>query len=152
MTGSSDAQIRPLQPADRPAWETLWTAYLKFYETSVPSVVYDTTFNRLLGADQQDFHCLIAEVAGKPVGLAHYVFHRHCWRVENVCYLQDLYADAAVRGQGIGRKLIECVYAAADANGSQNVYWMTNQDNKTARQLYDRVGQVSTFIKYQRPA
>ena len=151
MIGSIDAQIRPLRPADRPAWETLWSAYLQFYEESLPSTTYGTTFTRLLGADQQDFHCLIAEVAGHPVGLAHYMFHRHCWRVENVCYLQDLYADPAVRGQGIGRKLIEAVYAAADANGSPNVYWMTNQDNQTARQLYDRVGQVSNFIKYQRP-
>ena len=94
---------------------------------------------------------MIAEVDSKPVGLAHYLFHRHCWRSENVCYLQDLYAAPSVRGMGIGRQLIEAVYAAADAEGAPNVYWLTQDDNKTARQLYDRIGQPTNFIKYQRP-
>jgi GNAT superfamily N-acetyltransferase len=69
-----------------------------------------------------------------------------------VCYLQDLYADPAVRGTGIGRKLIEAVYAAADAAGAPAVYWLTQDDNATGRRLYDRVGQLTNFIKYQRPA
>ncbi len=149
MTGST---IRPLRQSDRPHWERLWTGYLEFYKTSVPAAVYDTTFARLLGDDPQDFHGLIAEVEEKPVGLVHFVFHRHCWRIENVCYLQDLFADPNMRGQGIGRKLIEGVYAAADTAGVQNVYWMTSEDNHVGRRLYDRVGQVSNFIKYQRPA
>ncbi|WP_373636581.1 N-acetyltransferase family protein [Yoonia sp. BS5-3] len=152
MAGSVNAHIRPLRPGDKQAWEKLWRAYLEFYKTSLPAEVYETTFNRLLGDDDRDFHCLIAEVAGTPVGLVHYLFHRHCWRIENVCYLQDLYADQSVRGQGIGRQLIEAVYAAADAAGAPNVYWLTQEDNHTARQLYDRVGANSNFIKYQRPA
>lgn len=110
------------------------------------------TFNRLLDDDIQDLCGLIAEVNGKPVGLVHFLYHRHCWRVENVCYLQDLYADPAVRGQGIGRKLIEAVYAAADVAGAPAVYWMTQEDNAVGRRLYDRVGKVTNFIKYQRPA
>lgn len=150
MTGRT-AIIRPLQESDQTAWAALWTAYLDFYETSVSSKVYDTTFARLVGDTAEDFHCMIAEVDSKPVGLAHYLFHRHCWRSENVCYLQDLYAAPSVRGMGIGRQLIEAVYAAADAEGAPNVYWLTQDDNKTARQLYDRIGQPTNFIKYQRP-
>jgi GNAT superfamily N-acetyltransferase len=76
-------------------------------------------FERLLGDDPQDFSGLIAEVDGRPVGLTHYVFHRHGWRVENVCYLQDLYADPEVRGRGVGRALIEAVYAEADARDAR---------------------------------
>lgn len=144
--------IRPLLPSDRAAWQDLWTGYLSFYETTLAPEVFDTTFSRLLGHDPQDFSAVVAEVDGKLVGLAHYVFHRHCWRVENVCYLQDLFADPAARGMGIGRALIEAVYAAADAADCPAVYWMTQQDNATARQLYDRIGTLTPFIKYQRPA
>ncbi|SFR41154.1 Ribosomal protein S18 acetylase RimI [Yoonia tamlensis] len=143
--------IRPLRSSDRPAWETLWTGYLTFYKTSLPSNIYDTTFARLIGEDSQDYSCLLAVQDDQPVGLAHYLFHRHCWRVENVCYLQDLFAAPHVRGTGVGRQLIEAVYAAADAAGAPNVYWMTQQDNHTGRQLYDRVGSLTDFIKYQRP-
>ena len=61
---------------------------------------------------------LVAERDGQLVGLAHYLFHRHCWRIEDVCYLQDLYVDPEARGTGLGRALIEAVYARADAAGA----------------------------------
>ena len=152
MTDTTPLTIRPLLAQDEPIWRKLWNGYLTFYKTTLPETVYDSTFARLLGDDPQDYSCLIAEKGGVPVGLVHYLFHRHCWRIENVCYLQDLYADPAVRGTGVGRKLIEAVYAEADKAGSRNVYWMTQDDNQTGRQLYDRVGQLTNFIKYQRPA
>ena len=152
MTVPAQTTIRPLRPTDEAAWRVLWTDYLTFYKTSRPEEVYASTFARLLGDDDHDFQCLIAEQDGVPVGLVHYLFHRHCWRIENVCYLQDLFATPAVRGTGVGRLLIEAVYAAADAAGAPAVYWLTQDDNATGRQLYDRVGQVTNFIKYQRPA
>lgn len=148
---NSDVTVRPLTEADKPGWHALWEAYLTFYETSVPDEVYETTFARLIGDDAQDYNALVAESDGKLVGLTHYLFHRHCWRIENVCYLQDLYAAPEVRGKGVGRALIEGVYAAADAAGAPSVYWMTQEFNHTARQLYDRIGTLTPFIKYQRP-
>ncbi len=142
--------VRPLTAADEPEWRRLWTGYLTFYESSVSEEVYRTSFARMLSGDDHEFHGLIAELDGKPVGLVHYLFHRHGWRVENVCYLQDLYADPEVRGHGVGRALIEAVYAAADAAGAPMVYWLTQTFNTTARQLYDRIGVLTPFVKYNR--
>lgn len=104
----------------------------------------------MLSDDPQDFHGLVAVKDGKLVGLAHYVFHRHGWKLENVCYLQDLYVNDAARGTGAGRALIEAVYVEADKAGSPDVYWMTQEFNETARRLYDRIGKVTPFIKYAR--
>ena len=143
--------IRPLIAADKPEWSGLWRAYLAFYETTLPQDTYDIYFERLIGNDPQDFHGLIAEVDGKPVGLAHFVFHRHGWKIENTCYLQDLYADPEVRGKGVGRALIEAVYTAADLANAPSVYWLTQDFNTEARKLYDRVGTLTPFIKYARP-
>jgi GNAT superfamily N-acetyltransferase len=150
MEHSMTTTIRPLTPADEAEWRCLWTGYLEYYESSVPEEVYRTTFARLLGDDPQDYHGLVAERDGKLVGLTHYLFHRHCWRVENVIYLQDLYVDARARCSGAGRALIEAVYAAGDAAGCPSVYWMTQDFNATARNLYDRVAKLTPFIKYQR--
>ena len=144
--------IRPLQRSDEAEWRRLWRAYLAFYETKLPEAIYTTYFERLLGDDPQDFHGLIAEVDGAPCGLTHYIFHRHGWRIENTCYLQDLYADPEVRGRGVGRALIEAVYAAADEEGAPSVYWLTQDFNAEARRLYDRIGEVTPFIKYTRPS
>ncbi|SNR28124.1 GNAT family N-acetyltransferase [Puniceibacterium sediminis] len=142
--------IRPLRATDKEQWSALWTDYLAFYETSRPAEIHDLYFDRLMGDDPQDYSALVAEQKGKLVGLTHYLFHRHGWSVENVCYLQDLYATPETRGTGVGRKLIEAVYAAADAAGAPGVYWMTQDFNTTARQLYDRIGKLSPFIKYNR--
>ena len=142
--------IRPITLADQTEWRRLWTGYLEFYETSVPEEVYRTTFARLLGDDAHDYHGLVAEQGGKLIGLTHYLFHRHCWRVENVIYLQDLYVEPQARGTGAGRALIEAVYAAGDAAGCPSVYWMTQDFNATARKLFDRVAGLTPFVKYQR--
>ncbi len=143
--------IRPLAAGDRADWRRLWTAYLAFYGTTVPDAVYDSTFARLLGDQPYDPDGLIAiDLAGRAIGLVHYLQHRHCWRQENVTYLQDLFVDAAARGTGAGRALIEAVYAEADRRGCPMVYWMTQDFNDTARRLYDRVATKTPFIKYQR--
>lgn len=143
--------IRPISRSDEADWRRLWRAYLAFYETELPEEVYATYFKRLLGDDPHDFNGLIATLNGRAVGLTHYLFHRHGWKIENTCYLQDLYADPDVRGQGIGRALIEAVYAAADAEGAPSVYWLTQDFNAEARKLYDRIGVLTPFIKYARP-
>jgi GNAT superfamily N-acetyltransferase len=144
--------VRPLHSADKAEWRVLWAAYLDFYGTSVADDVYDTAFARMPGSDPRDFNCLVAEVDGKLVGLTHYLFHRHSWKVEDVCYLQDLYATADTRGTGFGRALIEAVYDAANQAGALSVYWLTQDDNMTARKLYNRTAALTNFIKYQRVA
>lgn len=143
--------IRPLRAEDHDQWRALWTGYLQFYQTSVPDRVYSSTFARLLGSDPRDFSALVADEGGQLLGLAHYLFHRHCWKIEEVCYLQDLYVAPQARGTGLGRALIESVYAQADAAGAPAVYWLTQDFNHQARQLYDRVGQATPFMRYIRP-
>ena len=142
--------IRPIEARDREAWRRLWTGYLAYYETGVSEEVYATTFDRLLSGAEGEFRGLVAVDGARPVGLVHYLFHRHCWRVENVCYLQDLYTDPALRGRGVARALIEAVYAAADAEGCPSVYWLTQEFNYRGRMLYDKVGVKSPFIRYDR--
>ena len=151
MSDTKTCTIRPLQHSDRPQWSEMWTDYLAFYETTVPPEIYDSTFARLLGDGPRDFNALVAEKDGRLVGLTHYLFHRHGWKIEDVCYLQDLYARPQTRGTGVGRALIEAVYAAADAQGAPYVYWLTQDFNETARLLYDRIANVTPFIKYARP-
>ena len=142
--------IRPIIATDEAEWRRLWTGYLEYYETSVPEEVYETSFARMLSGDDNEFHGMVAELDGKLVGLVHYLFHRHGGKIEDVCYLQDLYADPSVRGQGVGRALIEATYKAADANGTPDVYWLTQDFNEAGRRLYDRVGKLTPFIKYTR--
>lgn len=143
-------EIRELRRDDMQPWAGLWRAYLDFYETTLPEAVYQHTFERLSSDDPAAPRGLLAIAGGRPVGLVHYIFHPHCWKPEGVCYLQDLYVHPDARGTGLGRALIEAVYAAADARNVPGVYWMTQDFNHTARALYDRIAVKTPFIKYQR--
>ncbi len=148
---SNAVTIRPLRPEDRDQWAEMWRDYLAFYETEVPDSTFQSTFARLLGDDPNDFSCFVADLDGQLLGLTHYLFHRHAWKEESVCYLQDLYARPEARGTGVGRALIEAVYEEADRQKAPSVYWLTQENNHTARKLYDRIGKLSPFLKYQRP-
>ncbi len=53
-----------------------------------------------------------------------------------------------MRGQGVGRALIEGVYEQAKAAGIKRVYWQTHTTNSAGRLLYDKVAQHTGFIVY----
>jgi GNAT superfamily N-acetyltransferase len=143
-----NVEIRPLRPADHADWKRLWTDYLAFYETVLPEETYATTWERLFDPGEFEPNGFIAVVDGKAVGLVHYMLHRTCWSAKNNCYLQDLYADPAARGHGVGTALIDAVRKAAAESGITNVYWMTHETNATARRLYDKVARRTGFIEY----
>jgi GNAT superfamily N-acetyltransferase len=145
----SDLVIRPLRPDERSAWEPLWNGYLSFYETSLPKEVTDVTWARLHDASEPMF-ALGAYANGRLVGIAHYLFHRSCWTIENYCYLQDLFVAEDARGMGAGRALIEAVEKAARQAGASRLYWLTKEDNISARALYDKVADRSGFIQYRK--
>ena len=141
-------QIRPVSAADHPAWLPLWQGYQRFYNAEIAAVVSAVTWQRFLDPSEP-MHAALAWQDGVAVGLVHWIFHRSCWTVSDYCYLQDLYVADTVRGGGVGRALIEQVYAAAQAYGANRVHWLTQEDNTQARQLYDRIASRSGFIQYR---
>lgn len=142
--------IRPLKQSDKADWHRLWTAYLAFYETAVSQEVYDTSFARLLSDGTGEYKGLIAEFDGQAVGLAHFLYHRFMWTVEDTCYLMDLFTDPSVRGKGIGRALIEAVHASAKRDGVPSTYWNTQETNYKGRMLYDQLATKVSFIIYEK--
>lgn len=145
----SDFSVRPLRPDERAAWEPLWQGYLRFYKTSVPPEVTETTWARLQQGDEP-MHGLGAFRAETLVGIVHYVFHRSTWTIGPYCYLHDLFTAEEARGLGAGRALIEAVYARAQDASASRVYWLTHETNSAARALYDRLADRPGFIQYRR--
>ena len=143
--------IRELLSEDRPAWESLWAGYLDFYEAPMDAVVMEVTWSRLLDPNEP-MMCLIAKDAGthELIGFVHCVFHRGTWAINDFCYLEDLFVAPSARKEGVGRALIEAVYARADAKKCARVYWLTHESNATARKLYDQVAENRGFIQYRR--
>jgi len=143
--------VRPIQREDRPQWRPLWDGYNAFYgrqgETSLPEAITAATWERFFNANEP-VHGLVAVEDGNVVALVHYLFHRSTTRLHDVCYLQDLFTAPSHRGRGIGRQLVEAVYAAARSACSSRVYWTTQVTNTAGRALYDKLAQHAGFIVY----
>jgi GNAT superfamily N-acetyltransferase len=150
---SLKTSIRDVRPNDFANWKPLWDGYNEFYgrkdATALPDEITSLTWSRFFDG-YEPIHALVAEHAGKLAGLVHYLFHRSSTSLTSNCYLQDLFTGEAVRGQGIGRALIEEVYRRAELAGSGRVYWQTHETNATAMKLYDKVAEKSGFIIYSK--
>ena len=144
--------IRPVLPEDHDQWFALWLGYNAFYGRSGPTALSEeitkATWSRFFDPGEP-MHAFVAEQDGKLVGLVHYLYHRTTLSITPTCYLHDLFTEGSLRGQGIGRKLIEAVYAAAKQAGSARVYWLTHETNSTAMQLYDKLADRSGFLVYR---
>jgi GNAT superfamily N-acetyltransferase len=145
----NDVVIRPVGADERAAWEPLWNGYLAFYRATLAPGASDIAWQRFHDPDEPMF-LLGAYVNGKLLGIVHYLFHRSSWTVGNYCYLQDLFVAEDARGLGLGRSLIAAVYEKAREAGASRVYWLTHQDNATARRLYDQVADNLGHIQYRK--
>ena len=147
----STITVRPLERTDLEAWRPLWDGYNAFYgrsgETALPEEVTSVAWQRFFDPGEPVF-ALVAMLNGQIVGLTHFLFHRSISRIELTCYLQDLFTSETVRGRGVGRALIEAVYAEARAAGIKRVYWQTHETNAAGRMLYDKVATHHGFIVY----
>jgi GNAT superfamily N-acetyltransferase len=146
---SSSFVVRSVAPGDRKRWEPLWRGYQTFYKADLPSEVTETTWQRFFDG-LEPVHALVAEEGTELIGIVHYLFHRSTWMIGPNCYLQDLFTAEKARGKGVGKALIEEVYARASKAGASRVYWHTQETNATARALYDRVATLSGFVQYRK--
>jgi len=96
--------IRSLEIRDEARWRELWAGYLAFYKCpDLPAAVTDHTWSMLTGP-RQDVFGLVAEGDGRVIGIVNCVIHANTWTDKSICYLEDLFVDPAVRGQGVDRR------------------------------------------------
>lgn len=145
--------VREAIESDKDVWLSLFISYNEFYgrtgEAALSPDVLETTWSRMLSSDHP-VHCLLAEMGGAPVGLAHCVMHWSTIRREPYLYMQDLFADPDFRGRGVGRALIDAVFRFGADKGCSRVYWHTHQTNARAMVLYNDVAGFSGFLMYKK--
>lgn len=142
--------VRALQPKDKAAWLKLWDGYLAFYKAEVASDITQVTWLRFHDGDEP-MYALGAFDGDALLGIVHAVKHRATWSEGWYLYLEDLFTVPSARGRGVGKALVEAIYAMADELGAARVYWHTHESNGVARRLYDHVGHNAGFLQYRRP-
>lgn len=149
VDGKEKVLIRPLAAADEAAWRRLWAGYLTFYRRALDPEITAATWRRLLDPGTPDMIGRVAVLDGAVVGILHAVIHANTWSIAPVCYLEDLYADADVRGRGVGRALIASLAEEGRSAGWLRIYWRTASDNATAQALYDKLARRTAWVTYE---
>jgi GNAT superfamily N-acetyltransferase len=126
--------------------------YQRFYEVEQ----IDEDRNRAFFArfvDPGDAGLLLGAWDGERLlGYACLYWHRSSLAAAETVLMNDLYVDEAVRGQGVGRALIEASAEIARARGAYCLEWSTAPDNHTAQRLYDSTGATrSDWVEYELP-
>jgi GNAT superfamily N-acetyltransferase len=134
---------------DHDDWLPLWSAYLAFYETELSTAQTELTFARLTSGSGPVYGAIARGPDGNAIGFVHWLTHASTWSEGPYCYLEDLFVDPAGRGGGTGAALIAHVREWAEGAGCDKVYWLTQEHNRTARRLYDRVAEDTGFVHYE---
>lgn len=146
--------IRTIAASDEKTWRAQWHAYNEFYHRTerITEKITATSFSRFLD-EKSPIQCAVAVPASNAEELLGFVTwypHPSTATVEDIVYLNDLFVDPSSRNGGVGRKLIEHVYAEADKAGTGHVYWHTQFFNHRAQLLYTKVAKRTDFVMYSR--
>ena len=144
--------IRDLAPRDKAAWLVLWKGYCDFYEVAVADEVTEAAWARLVDPAVRNTIGLVAcDAEDRPVALAHCELQANTWHLKPNCYLEDLFVAPEARCGGAARALIEALAERGRREGWLRLYWLTKADNHRARALYDRIGQLTDWVRYDLP-
>jgi GNAT superfamily N-acetyltransferase len=93
----------------------------------------------------------IAELDGKPVGLATFAVLFPAPGPAGQLYMKDLFALAEARGRGVGQALMAFLARLALERGCSRFDWTAETDNPEALAFYDRLGarRVAEKIYYR---
>ncbi|KAF4122338.1 D-amino-acid N-acetyltransferase [Geosmithia morbida] len=151
--GAADMPIttRFITADDEPKWRHYWTAYNEWYKRDLPEDVTTGTFARFLD-DKVQMYCAVAEDENKQaIGFVTWFPHLSTASLTPTVYLNDLFVDPVVRGEGAGGKLIDFVYEHAKTElGAKSVYWHTQHFNHSAQLLYVKKADKSDFVHYKK--
>ena len=130
--------IREIQLKDKEHWEKLYKGYANFYKVEMNNQILQTVWN-WLNDKNHELKGLSYEVDGKIVGIAHYRKLLRPLKGKYIGYLDDIFVDPEYRGKKIGRKLLKKIKEISKASDWNLVWWQTDEDNFTAKKLYDKV-------------
>ena len=130
--------IREIQLEDKKEWEKLYKGYADFYKVEMNSQILKTVWNWLHDKNHE-LKGIGYEIDEKIVGLAHYRKLLSPLKGKYIGYLDDIFVDPKYRGQEIGKKLLNKIKEISKNNGWNLVRWQTDEDNFTAKKLYDKI-------------
>jgi GNAT superfamily N-acetyltransferase len=96
-----------------------------------------------LFSEQPRAHALVAEIAGRAVGLAVWFYNFSTFVGRPGIYLEDLFVEPEYRNAGVGRAMLKALAARAVREGCGRLEWAVLNWNEPAIGFYERLGSVA---------
>jgi len=132
--------IRPATPADVPLILHLVRELAAFERESDKVVATEPLLQDALFGPHPAAEAVIAELDGKPVGMALFFHNFSTWTGWRGLYLEDLYVTPEARGAGVGKALLKHLAALAVARGCTRFEWSVLDWNEKAIAFYRSMG------------
>jgi GNAT superfamily N-acetyltransferase len=133
-------QLRPATPADVPAILGFIRELAAFEREPDSVVATEADLLRDGWGSTPRFTAIIAEFNGRPAAFALYFTSYSTWRGHHGIRLEDLYVTPSLRGQGIGKALLQRLAQIAVEQGCPRLEWDVLDWNANAIAVYERVG------------
>jgi aminoglycoside 6'-N-acetyltransferase I len=130
--------IRPIQPMDKTHWLRMRPA---LWPDAQPS--HEGEIERFFRSERKEPEAvLVVELDGQLKGFVELSIRPYAEGcvTDNVAYLEGWYVDEDVRGQGVGRALVEAAESWARSKGCREFASDTELDNHVSAQIHKRLG------------
>ena len=142
--------IRPATAGDIDAIVALCGEHAALEQATFSAERAKSALGAFLFEERPRAWCLVVEANGMLIGYATYSLEFSTWRASEYVHRDCLYLQDGYRSAGIGRELIQRIFAAAGQLGCDLVEWQTPSWNRDAARFYDRLGAVgSPKIRYR---
>ena len=135
--------IRNATPADVPQI-LFFVKELAEFEREADKVVAtgELLHEAMFGDDRPAAEAVIADIDGKPAGMALFFHNFSTWTGWRGLYLEDLYVTPEARGAGVGTALLKHLAGIAVDRGCTRFEWSVLDWNIDAQKFYQSMGAV----------
>jgi ribosomal protein S18 acetylase RimI-like enzyme len=136
----ADPQVRRATPGDSPRVARLLHDFQVEFDEPTPDV---ETLEERYGELIRNKEMIVLLVGEGPDGFAQIRFRPWVYSTGLHSYLEELYVVPDLRGNGLGRALLEAAMETARAEGAEQMELGTSEDDVAARALYESAGFIN---------
>jgi ribosomal protein S18 acetylase RimI-like enzyme len=131
------SDVRRATPGDAPQVARLLHDFQREYDEPTPGVeMLESRYADLI----RNKDMIVLLIGDGPDGFAQLRFRPWVYSSGLHSYLEELYVVPDLRGNGLGRALLEAAMETARTEGAEQMELGTSEDDEAARKLYESVG------------
>lgn len=142
MSGTMDLSLKMATEQDVPVILTFIRALAEYERLADAVIATEDGLRQTLFGPRPYAECVIARWQGQPAGFALFFHNYSTFLGRPGLYLEDLFVKPELRGQGVGRALLQFLARLAQERNCGRLEWSVLDWNEPAIGFYKSIGAV----------